>query len=101
MAGTKKIECSGKYKYDILARLKNHIFLHVGSRPITSLTAQDYLFPCREAERRNARNMAHKQASIFEQVGKFAKVAGNARQMRLPIFQTRCNQNLQSNILRP
>lgn len=64
------------HQRNILSRLENQLFPHIGGRQISDLEAGDYLAAVQKAEARGAIETAHRLAQLCGQVTRFARIAG-------------------------
>lgn len=62
----------------VLARMEQHLFPHLGNRPIAQVTAQELLACLRRMEARGVGPSAHKVYSIAGQIFRFAVATGRA-----------------------
>lgn len=65
-----------RYRKQIRDRLENQLFPLLGTKPMSSLEAQDFLEALRPVEERGTLDMAHRLAQLINQIGKYANVAG-------------------------
>jgi integrase len=61
-----------------MSRLENYIFPFIGGRPITELTAPEYLAVFRKLEERNILETAHRVRSLCGQIQRYAIATGRA-----------------------
>lgn len=67
------------YRKQIISRLENMIFPHIGSKPFASLEPSDVLLPARQAENRGAIETAHRLVRLAGQVCRYARLVGYAK----------------------
>lgn len=64
------------YRKQIISRLENMIFPHIGSKPFAHLEPSDILMPARQAESRGAIETAHRLVRLAGQVCRYARLVG-------------------------
>ena len=64
------------YRKQIISRLENMIFPHIGNKPFASLEPSDILTPARHAESRGAIETAHRLVQLAGQVCRYARLVG-------------------------
>lgn len=64
------------YRKQIISRLENMIFPHIGGKPFVTLEPSDILIPARQAESRGAIETAHRLVRLAGQVCRYARIAG-------------------------
>ena len=67
------------YQKQIISRLENMIFPHIGNKPFASLEPADILIPARQAESRGAIETAHRLVRLAGQVCRYARLVGYAK----------------------
>lgn len=68
-----------EYRKQILSRLENQIFPHIGGKPFATLEPADILSAVSHAEKRGAIETAHKLVNIAGQVCRYARLVGYAK----------------------
>ncbi|MCP4394610.1 MAG: integrase arm-type DNA-binding domain-containing protein [Alphaproteobacteria bacterium] len=74
----KKDGWTAGYGVEVLNRLKNDIFPHIGSHPIRDITAQELLKTIQKIEDRDAKEMARRALQYCSQVFRYAIVTSRA-----------------------
>lgn len=64
------------YQKQIISRLENMIFPHIGGKPFAVLEPSDILVPARLAESRGAIETAHRVVRLAGQVCRYARLVG-------------------------
>jgi integrase len=77
--GKKTAHLSEDYRKQILSRLENMLFPHIGSMPFAALEPADILRAVRPAEERGAIETAHKLVNLAGQVCRYARLVGYAK----------------------
>jgi integrase len=75
------------YTKAMIARLENHVFPKLGNRPVTDITAQEFLSVLRIVEKSGALDMATRLAQVSGQIFRYAVATGRAD--RNPIVDLR------------
>lgn len=85
-----------EYRKQIISRLENMIFPHIGGKPFASLEPSDILVPARQAESRGAIETAHRLVRLSGQVCRYARLVGYCKYdvaaglaEALPVVQTK------------
>jgi integrase len=72
------------YYEAMLVRLENHIFPRLGNRPITEITAPEFLSVVRVVEKSGALDLAHRLMQASSQVFRYAMATGRAERNPIP-----------------
>lgn len=75
----KTAHLTADYRKQILSRLENQIFPHIGGKPFVSLEPADVLGAVSHAEKRGAIETAHKLVNLVGQVCRYARLVGYAK----------------------
>ena len=75
----KTAHLTADYRKQILSRLENHLFPHIGSIPISTLEAADVLTAVRHAENRGAIETAHRLTNLAGQICRYARLVGHCK----------------------
>lgn len=75
----KTIHLTSDYRKQILSRLENMIFPHIGGVPFVYLEPSDVLAPARHAESRGAIETAHRLVQLAGQVCRYARLVGHVK----------------------
>lgn len=67
------------YRKQILSRLENQVFPHIGTRLMSTLEPADILFAVEHAEKRGNIETAHRLLQITGQVCRYARLAGHCK----------------------
>ena len=74
--GKKRLTWTAGHQAHVLSRLEKQLFPYIGSRPLASLEAADYLAVVQRAEQRGAVETAHRLAQLCGQITRYARIAG-------------------------
>jgi len=74
--GKKTAHLTEDYRKQIMSRLENMLFPHIGSTPLATLEPADILKAVRPAEERGAIETAHKLVNLAGQVCRYARLLG-------------------------
>ena len=77
--GKKTAHLTADYRKQIMSRLENMLFPHIGSMPFAALEPADILRAVRPAEERGAIETAHKLVNLAGQVCRYARLVGYAK----------------------
>jgi integrase len=72
------------YSKSIMERLKNHVFPKLGNRPITEISAPEFLTVVRVVEKSGALDMALRLLQISGQIFRYAIATGRAERNPIP-----------------
>ena len=77
--GKKTAHLTEDYRKQIMSRLENMLFPHIGTVPFTALEPANILRAVRPAEERGAIETAHKLVNLAGQVCRYARLVGYAK----------------------